>query len=195
MLLGGSVYFQSAKIYEGSSYYDLDVTSTTLKIEPKIGFYLSSKFILGFKTGFTFLENAPYDYYATADPWHRDSGYETIAVHGKLINFAPFLRYQNKLNKILDYYVDVEIGAEFSIELQSATGDNSYSHDKYNFNAYSGALSSGLILNISNTLGVEVQIIGFDYCASFRKDSKKPLSTFNTDFIFSNPNIGLLFYF
>ncbi len=187
-LLGGNISFNSTKIYDDTQYHKLETESLTIKIEPKFGIMVSRKITIGFKTGFTYMENSPCNYYQ----WEGE--YEECAVNGSLYSFATFIRFQNTVTGKLHFYIDTELGGEFSSNLKRSDNDD-YCRRIDDYNEYYGEIAGGVILNITKNFGVEAQILGFEYNAHFKKGNDKPFSVFKTEFIFANPNLGLAFYF
>ena len=186
-LLGGNISFNSTKIYDDTQYNSIDLESLTFKIEPKFGIMVSRKITIGFKTGFTYMKNSPYNYYK------EEGKYAECTVNGKLLSFAPFIRFQNTITGKLHFYIDTEFGYEFSSNLRRSGRYYSY-YEVTDYNEYYGKIAGGVILNITENFGVEAQIIGFEYIAHFIKGNSKPFSEFKTEFIFANPNLGLVFY-
>jgi len=155
--------------------------SLMIKVEPKIGIIISPKFSAGLKIGCTYMNNFMFLCY------RRGMSYELgyVVYHDVclleslcMVSFSPFMRFQNNLVGKLKYYIEPCIGAEF------------ISDD----HTYFGSLNCGLQFPISQKMGFEFQILSLKYSEIHVKGIDKKISEITTSYIFSNPNIGLVFY-
>lgn len=193
-VLMGSFGFNSYKYkydYYGNTEEEKGVKTFII---PRIGFFASNNMIIGMGLGFTFLENYP-QLTQVYDSWNRETGgdQEILILSRKDLSASLFLRYQNKMTKKLDFYIDFEAGMDFNLYYKTH-GYSHYGKAVNESNDFLSKLSSGISLNLNKSLALQSEIISFGYRADRIGDSK-PFSTFNLEYIFSNPNIGLLFYF
>ena len=164
-------------------------------INPRFGFFASNKMIIGFGLGFTFLEKYP-QLTLIYEQWNKETGgvLESRIISRKDLSTSLFIRYQNKLTNKLNFYIDFEAGMDFNLYYKSHYYSH-YGNAVSESNDFFSKLSNGVILNLNKSLALQSEIISFRYRADFKKGGSKPFSTLNLEYIFSNPNIGLVFYF
>jgi len=116
--------------------------------------------------------------------------------YGNLMHFALFFRYQNRLVGKLKYYVEPIFGIERSIYLKGYYTDyyDTRYHTMGNYNKYFGSLNCGFLYSFSNNIAFEMQVLGINYSEMKIENIDEKSSEFTTEYIFSNPNIGLVFY-
>jgi hypothetical protein len=194
LVLLGNFGYNSYK-YKYEDYGDIqEEKGVKTYINPRFGLFVGDHLILGLGIGFTFLEKYPQQI-ITYNDWNKHEGgeLETRIISRKDINPSIFLRFQKQWIKKLDYYIDFEAGMDFNLYYKDHQFSYNYraieSHDLFS------NLSYGVILNLTNHLALQSEIISLCYEADFRQNSEKPFTTLNLEYIFSNPNIGLVFYF
>ena len=195
IVLMGSFGFNSYK-YAYEYYGDIEEEQGIKTfINPRFGFFAGKNLIIGLGIGFSFLENYPQKT-ITYDSWNTEDGgeIETFITSRKDLRSSVFLRFQNKLSKKMDYYIDLQAGMDFNLHYKRRSSSY-YGSTVYVGNVFFSQLSSGVILNLNKTLALQSEIISLGYRAEFKKDDSKPYSTLNIEYLFSNPNIGLVFYF
>jgi hypothetical protein len=155
--------------------------SVLINVEPKIGIIISQKFLAGLKIGLTYMDNFPY---ATLNEgMSTEAGTPVyLEVHlindGYLVNISPFIRYQNNLIGKLKYCIEPGFGVELI----------------FGSPKYYGYLNCGFQFLISQKMGFELQVLSLKYSELHVKGIEPKFSEFTTDYIFSNPNIGIVFY-
>lgn len=181
--IGGTVVLETSKNYnDDSQYFQKDDYTLFYSLEPKVGIMVSQNFFAGLKIGLTYMDNIPYTIYVQS-PMTPDGNSYTyeyiILLEGEyFVNVSPFMRFQNNLIGRLKYYVEPGFGVEFIFDDQK----------------YYGYLNCGFQFSISQKMGFELQVLSLKYSELHGKGIESKISDFTTDFIFSNPNIGLVFY-
>ncbi len=187
-LLGGALNFQKHKledVYLGDNWYSDDYKGFTLSLEGKFGVAVGKHVYLGLVAGYTHHEDGFYTYY---QPYYGDPGYYvTTPVTLNILNFAPFLRFHNKLKGKLGYYADFYAGYQFSSE------PNDYY--VYSFKKLYTEMNIGANLMLSEKIGLEMMILSINYSEQEEDQYEEKLKILKTEFIFSNPTMGLVFYF
>jgi len=185
--IGGSTSLKIENFKVDSLSYAYDNKGYTFDFQPKIGIMLTPKFALGVKCGVTIIENALY-----MINYNFDSSTEMLTVDGKLMNISLILRYQNIIVGNLNYFADANAGVAFT--LAPIKMRNGYGQYSYN-NNYLAGVGLGFLYFVSKRLALEMQVINLEYSEFYDYFEDKKISQFNTEFIFSNPNISLTFYF
>lgn len=189
-LLGGTLNFQKHKlenIYLDDSWHSGDYDGFTIALEGKFGVAFGRHFYTGLIAGYTHHEDGFYTFYEP-DRYGWGRGYLTRPVIVNIYNFAPFIRYHGNLSGKLGYYADAKFGMEFSSDFINWGKDNSFQK------LYSD-LSIGANLMLSEKIGLEMMIFNINYSEQEDKDLEGKLKILKTEFIFSNPTMGLVFYF
>lgn len=190
--IGGNTSIIIKDIYVDRDYDEIDMKSVNIEFVPKFGFFINPKIAIGFEYGLTYMEYTPIHYYR----YYYEQFQEVMIRYGNLMHFALFLRYQNTLIGKLKYYIEPIFGAERSIYLKGYYTDyyDTWYHTMKNYNKYFGSLNCGFLYSFSKNIAFEIQVLGINYSEMKIENTDKKFSEFTIEYIFSNPNIGLVFY-
>jgi hypothetical protein len=186
-LLGGTLNFTKHKLENGEHgnlYYD-DFNGFSISLEGKFGVATGKHFYLGIVAGYTHHDNGFYTKYSQ---FHWPPVYITVPVIVNIYNFAPFLRFHGNLSGKLGYYADAMLGVEFSSDFVNTGSGNG-------FQKLYTDLSIGANLKLSEKFGLEMMIFSINYSEQEKDQYEEKLKILKTEFIFSNPTMGLVFYF
>lgn len=181
-ILSGNFGYINYK-YTPDYEYDDEYNGKKVIFKPRIGYFVSKNFCLGLGLGIEHYEDYPEQLY----PYSHDEGshYETRYVNSRVLSSLLFLRYQNKLLGKTDFYVDGEIGLAYQL---------AFDYGKVSTDIISN-IGGGVLFHINKSISLQTEIISMKYREEHKKTEDKPFTTLNLEYIFSNPNIGLVFYF
>ncbi len=195
-ILGGTLNFtkhqlENVNLEDGWSSSDYD--GFTIALEGRFGVATGKHYYLGLIAGYTLHEKGFYTFY-NSSKCHYERGYYTRPAKGNIINFAPFMRFHKKLSGKLGYYVDAKLGLEFSSNYIIKPPPNS--ELKLRFAKLYSEMSIGAELMLSEKIGLEMMIFNITYSEQIKYwYYGSTLKILKTEFIFSNPTMGLIFYF
>jgi hypothetical protein len=202
-MIGGTLSVQS--YFEDDPENDFKIHGKSFSILSRFGFILSEKFTLGLEAGYHFLDSAPYDVYVDCKEYYYfcdKSDYYTFYASGDILSIASFLRYSIPLHDNFELFCDWNLGVEIATELGAYCPDgdmfqscNIGFREIKEYTKYFTRASSGVLINVTSSIDIEAQIVSIDFSIKSDKGDDNSHTELNSDFIFSKPNIGLLFYF
>lgn len=190
LLIGGSAGFYNSNGKGANSPTQYSSKSTTLDLNPRIGFFLSNHSVVGLEPGYSFAKDS-----------YGNSGVAPTKGERSSFSIKPFYRYYFPLGEKAAFYLHGRAGIAFSkvrqdyYYLNETTGEVIYEKQKSDVVTNDVSISPGIAFFVIPQLSIETMIssLGYQYAKQKPETGGKATSqVFN--FNHNVFNFGLTWY-